>query len=540
MSKSGRKSWKKSSVSFEPLENRQLMAADVAAYIQNNALFIAESAGDPGGQNGVQIMEIAPGTMRVTGLQTDDGGVSSVNGHTSQDFSGIVSLFVNLGGGNDRVVVGDLSSQPSTTHLDSVYIDVDGTNQPNAYGFDFDKVTVENLVTTGILDISTGIGNDVITVGDSVIGNDDLDNLNVHSGGGSDSVILDNVDVKGNVALFSADNTSTAADSDKISLQTVTAHNGIQVEMGSGNDSLTATDVTSTSDILFDLGAGNDTANLNSVRAAGDFSTKMGDGDDTLQVTFLGANRLTLDGGNGTDSLTTGIDGQVNLLSEVNWESINGQPPPTFTHFNNRNYVVAVYGDVLDRAPDPGGLSYWTQLLDSGTAVSSVAKSIAHSGEYYANFVIKPAYLSLLGRTGQDAEVSQWTNSMQNGLTDQQLEAALVASDEFYGNAGGTNTGWIDAVYTRLLQRTAEPSGETYWNNQLSAGASRGDVALRMANSAENDTQLINDDYFHYLGRAADASGSAFWLQQFSTGQTNEDVIAGFTGSPEYYAGHTS
>ena len=84
--------------------------------------------------------------MCVTGLQTDEGGVSSVNGHASQDFSGISSLFVNLGGGNDRVIVGDLSSHPSTTHFESVYINVDGTNQPNGYGFDWDKVTVRTLV----------------------------------------------------------------------------------------------------------------------------------------------------------------------------------------------------------------------------------------------------------------------------------------------------------------------------------------------------------------------------------------------------------
>ena len=72
----------------------------------------------------------------------------------------------------------------------------------------------------------------------------------------------------------------------------------------------------------------------------------------------------------------------------------------------NGKYVVAVYSDVLGRAPDPDGLNYWTQLLDSGTAVSSVAQSIAHSDEYYANFVIKPAYLNLLGRAADEAGVT--------------------------------------------------------------------------------------------------------------------------------------
>jgi hypothetical protein len=37
-------------------------------------------------------------------------------------------------------------------------------------------------------------------------------------------------------------------------------------------------------------------------------------------------------------------------------------------------------------------------------------------------------------------------------------------------------------------------------------------VAEQIANSPENNIQLINADYFHYFGRAADSGGLAFWL----------------------------
>jgi RHS repeat-associated protein len=225
----------------------------------------------------------------------------------------------------------------------------------------------------------------------------------------------------------------------------------------------------------------------------------------------------------------------------------NRQPTPTAAQATtealvkdaNGQFVLSVYHDVLDRLADADGLAFWTQLLDTGTAVSSVAQSIAHSDEYYANFVIKPDYLSLLGRAADADGVKNWTTQMDAGLTDQQLEAGFVASDEFFNNAGGTTTAWIDAIYKLLLGRPADAAGETYWNGQLASGATRDDVALRIANSAENDTQLINDDYFHYLGRAADPDGLAFWLQQFADDKTNEDVISGFTGSAEYYKQHT-
>ena len=198
-------------------------------------------------------------------------------------------------------------------------------------------------------------------------------------------------------------------------------------------------------------------------------------------------------------------------------------------------YVSAVYEDVLGRAVDASGLSYWAGLLDGGTAISSVAYSIAHSAEYYQKFVIEPDYLKLLGRAVDATGLTYWTQQMQNGLTDQGLEADLVASDEFYTNAGGTNTAWVDAVYTSLLGRSADANGQQYWTGQLIAGVSRVTVALGIANSTENNTILIDADYQQYLGRAADASGVSYWLSQFAAGQTNEDVIAGFTGSTEFY-----
>lgn len=205
----------------------------------------------------------------------------------------------------------------------------------------------------------------------------------------------------------------------------------------------------------------------------------------------------------------------------------------------HQEYVVAVYHDVLGRSPDLGGLAHWTHELDAGADIGSVAEAIAHSDEYYANFVIKPDYVKLLGRTADDSGVSYWTSQMDAGATDQQLEADLVSSDEFYKTAGGTNVAWIDAVYKLLLGRTADSAGESYWSSQLAAGQTLNQVAQRIASSNENNTQLINDDYFHYLGRGADAGGLSYWLNQFAAGQTNEDVIAGFTGAAEYYKEHT-
>ncbi|HEX5445792.1 MAG TPA: DUF4214 domain-containing protein, partial [Pirellulales bacterium] len=202
-------------------------------------------------------------------------------------------------------------------------------------------------------------------------------------------------------------------------------------------------------------------------------------------------------------------------------------------------YVESVYHDVLGRSPDPSGLAHWAVQLDGGAPPSSVAAAIAHSDEYYANFVIKPDYLKYLDRAADDSGVSYWTAKMQAGLTDGQLAAQLVASDEFFKAAGGTNSAWIDAAYQALLGRAADAGGQAYWTGRLSAGELRPQVAQGFTTSVESEKIQINDDYLHYLGRPADPTGLDHWLAQFTAGGTNEDLIAAFTGSDEYYKAHS-
>lgn len=219
-----------------------------------------------------------------------------------------------------------------------------------------------------------------------------------------------------------------------------------------------------------------------------DFSATIDWGDGTRsagQVSATAAGGFQIDGSHfytqaGTKAISVAvkdIGGSSAMITSTAFVAAGGTP--------NGRYVESVFENVLGRPADENGWVYWIDQLPAGTPISNVAESIAHSDEYYANFVIKPDYLKLLGRT-------------------------------------------------------ADAGGETFWETRLADGQTRLQVAQGIAGSTENNTQLINDDYFHYLGRAADAGGLAHWLQEFANGQTNEDVIAGFTGSAEYYKEHTT
>jgi ELWxxDGT repeat protein len=286
----------------------------------------------------------------------------------------------------------------------------------------------------------------------------------------------------------------------------------------------------------------------NVLATAGDFAAAIAWGDGATTWGSVSAASTGFQVAGSHVYATSGPESITVVVNDVggNSATINSATTVAAGGTPHQRYVTAVYESVLGREPDAGGLAYWSNLLDQGAAIASVAYAIVHSVEYYANFVIQPDYQKLLGRAADSGGLQYWTTQMQNGLTDQQLQAQFVASDEFYMAAGGTPLAWIDAIYKLVLGRAPEPAGEKYWAGYLSTliasepgPAARLQLALVISNSQESNTNLVNDDYFHYLGRAADLAGLNYWLQQFANGETNEDVVADFTGSAEYYNGHT-
>src|SRR4051794_36583312 len=98
---------RKSKLNLENLEDRQMMAGDLAAYVSGGNLYVNEAPGQIGQDNGVIISQLANGKIRVSGDFTPMGsGVSKVNGMAFQDFTVTNNLIVKLGAGNDGIAFG--------------------------------------------------------------------------------------------------------------------------------------------------------------------------------------------------------------------------------------------------------------------------------------------------------------------------------------------------------------------------------------------------------------------------------------------------
>jgi outer membrane protein assembly factor BamB len=204
----------------------------------------------------------------------------------------------------------------------------------------------------------------------------------------------------------------------------------------------------------------------------------------------------------------------------------------------NAKYIASAYQDVLGRPVDAASLATWTFLLEHGTSRATFAMSLTHSVEYDHN-IINADYAKYLGRSPDATGLNYWTSQIQNGLSDELLEALFIGSDEYYHRSGGTNKGWVDAMYQDLLGRHADPSGEAAWTHLLTTGASRMQVAYGFTGSAEREAARVRTDYSNYLQRQTSDADVAAWTQLFELGMSNETVIAGFVASDEYFAKHS-
>ncbi len=322
----------------ESLESRQMMAGDVTASLSGGNLYLTEAAGQAGQENSVVISQLPGGEIRVSGnAQISNDNVSSlVNGHAYQDFTVPGSLFVNFGGGNDRVIFSD---DPATApHFASVSINVAApeplvlargitATNTSLKGPDADQVFIWNAVTTGNMTITTGRDHDWISMGSNIpTGNLDIGgDLVINSGAGADTINIFTRQQHGahnvNIQAYSS---LAETDADQVWLSNEVADNDILVRTGSGNDLVHLNNCTAFHDLNINAGAGNDTAELIGDLAVDKIMADLGDGNDTLSIDSLYYSNyanVILSGGNGSDNL--------------NWKNIN---PTHFSHFQKTSW----------------------------------------------------------------------------------------------------------------------------------------------------------------------------------------------------------
>jgi uncharacterized delta-60 repeat protein len=99
---------------------------------------------------------------------------------------------------------------------------------------------------------------------------------------------------------------------------------------------------------------------------------------------------------------------------------------------------------------------------------------------------------------------------------------------------------YVVALYRDVLARLSDAPGRSFWVGQLTAGASREQVASGFWLSPEHRGMVVDQFYTALLHRPADAPGRNFWVNYLLTGGSESDVVVAFVTSPECTAAHAA
>lgn len=175
----------------------------------------------------------------------------------------------------------------------------------------------------------------------------------------------------------------------------------------------------------------------------------------------------------------------------------------TYGLLGNGAFVTLLYANVLDRAPDQAGLNSWLAALNGGTSRADVVVSFSESqehinamasqriagavwvGESTAEIVTR-FYYAALERAPDAGGLTNWIVAVSGGTTLAAVAQGFAASLEFQNRYGSLDNGlFVERMYDNVLNRPSDSAGYADWNARLGAGATRGDVLLGFAQSAE-------------------------------------------------------
>jgi hypothetical protein len=175
-------------------------------------------------------------------------------------------------------------------------------------------------------------------------------------------------------------------------------------------------------------------------------------------------------------------------------------------------------------------------LLESGTTDGQLARQLQSTKEYQT-LVVKQAYTKYLHRAADDSGMTSHLGQLVAGATQEQVFIDLAGSQEYFDTrGGGTNDGFLSALYQDVLGRAIDSSGKAAFEQALAQGTSRGQVAAQLFASAEYQQYLVAGYYSTYLHRTGDPSGVGFFAGQLANGARDEDVLAQILGSQEYFS----
>jgi uncharacterized repeat protein (TIGR02543 family) len=200
----------------------------------------------------------------------------------------------------------------------------------------------------------------------------------------------------------------------------------------------------------------------------------------------------------------------------------------------NELFLTSLYRDVLGRAIDPVSLALLGPKLSAGMPPKEAALGVLQSLEY-RSLLIGGFYTTFLHRAPSPIELAAGLAQLVAGATDESLEAALLGSTEYLSSrGGGTNDGFLDALFQDLLGRAPTASERGTQRTAIENGTPRSQIATRILTSGEARMKVIKTFFSTFLNRQPTQAELDAYLAQLGAGASIESVASAVLGSPEY------
>lgn len=208
---------------------------------------------------------------------------------------------------------------------------------------------------------------------------------------------------------------------------------------------------------------------------------------------------------------------------------------PEYFDFN-RPYIQQVYQDLLGRDVDPDGLTFWATFLDQGRTRDEMVLFIQTSHEYREK-IVKDMYRTFLRREADVDGLAHHVALLEFGFRVEFVQASILGSVEYFDRqGGGTDEGYLNALYRDVLHRAIDAQGRQTFLTSLAGGSTRKDVADTIFGSLEYERDFVEAQYPRFLRREGDFNGLSYFLALYRSGFRQDDIIALIAGSQEYYS----
>ena len=249
----------------------------------------------------------------------------------------------------------------------------------------------------------------------------------------------------------------------------------------------------------------------------------------------------------------------------VSPETLSTQVDPSYADTSDvRGFVYRMYKIALGREPEPEGFTFWVEKLESGKLkAADLVQSFLGSEEYKSlgktnEQVVTDCYQVMLNRDPEPDGMTFWKKRLDIGMTFNSVCSGFVGSTEFanlaakYGILPGTirvtnardqdydRTAFVYRLYVNCLERAPEIAGLEHWCKMLAGGMSGTNVASGFVFSTEYKNRLESNEnyvemlYRTILGRGSEPNGRNYWVELLDYTNTREHLLNSFMGSEEF------